>query len=373
MNVLIAPDKFKGTLTAREVCDAIEAGLRASNPSASISKFPLADGGEGTLDVLLAHHHGTRIEMEVNNPVFKKIKATYGLSADRKTAFIEMAQASGLALVNENQRRILNSSTYGTGQLIRDAIDRGVKKIVLGIGGSATNDAALGAAQALGFRFLGAQKEIITPVGKNLSLVKSIDSSDVHPQLRKVSIIAICDVTNPFYGATGAAHVYAPQKGATEQEIALLEKGLQNIAMVFQQHYKIDLQTVPGAGAGGGFAGGAKILFNASLQSGIETLFDFTGFEQAVKKADVVITGEGKIDGQTLDGKLITGMARLVKKYKKKFLGIVGQSELTDAQAESLGFERVYTLFSFAESESKAKAEAKNVLEELCKTILLTS
>jgi glycerate 2-kinase len=372
MNILIAPDKFKGTLTASEACDAIEAGLLSSAPNLAITKFPLADGGEGTLDILLRHHHGTRIEMEVSDPVFKKIKATYGLSADHKTAFIEMAQASGLALVQEKQRSILNSSTYGTGELIRDALDRGVKKIVLGIGGSATNDSALGAAQALGYRFLGAQKEIVTPVGQNLSLVQSIDSSNVHPRLKKVSIIAICDVTNPFYGATGAAYVYAPQKGATEKEIALLDKGLQHMAMVFQQQFKIDLQTVPGAGAGGGFAGGAKVLFNASLLSGIETLFDLTGFEQAVKKADVIITGEGKIDSQTLDGKLIAGIARLVRKHKKKLIGIVGQSEITDAQAKSLGFEIVYSLSSFAKSESKSKEDAGSVLTELCKTISLT-
>lgn len=373
MNILIAPDKFKGTLTASEVCDAVEAGLLSTTPNLSITKFPLADGGEGTLDILLRHHQGMRVEMEVSDPVFKKVKAAYGISVDGKTAFIEMAQASGLALVPENQRNILDSSTYGTGQLIRDALDRGVKKIVLGIGGSATNDSALGAAQALGFRFLGAQNEIITPVGKNLCLVQSIDSSHLHPRLKKVSVIAICDVTNPFYGPTGAAHIYAPQKGATEKEIALLDKGLQNMAMVFRQHYNIDLQAVPGAGAGGGFAGGAKVLFNASLQSGIETLFDLTGFEQAVKKADVIISGEGKIDTQTLDGKLIAGIARLVKKHKKKLIGVAGQSTLTDEQAKSLGFERVHTLFSIAESESKAKAEARNLLEELSQTILPTS
>jgi glycerate 2-kinase len=373
MNVLIAPDKFKGTLKASEVCDAIEAGLKENNAGLSITKFPLADGGDGTLDILLAHHQGTRIELEVNNPIFKKINASYGISADGNMAFIEMAQASGLALLKESQRSILNASTYGTGELIGDALDRGVKQIVLGIGGSATNDAALGAAQALSYRFLDAKREIIAPIGRNLSAVQTIDDRQVHPRLKDVSMIAICDVTNPFYGMSGAAHVYAAQKGATENEVILLDKGLQHIAMVFQTHFKIDVQTVSGAGAGGGFAGGAMVLFNASLQSGIETLFDFTGFEQAVREADVVITGEGKIDSQTLDGKLVAGIARLAKKHRKKLIGIVGQSDLTDAEAKSLGFESVHTLLSFAESESKAKTEAGDVLQAICKTLLLTS
>jgi glycerate 2-kinase len=246
-------------------------------------------------------------------------------------------------------------------------LDRGVKKIVLGIGGSATNDAALGAAQALGYRFLGEQQEVITPVGQNLSLVRSIDSRDVHPRLKKVSITAICDVTNPFYGSNGAAYVYAPQKGATEKEIALLDKGLQNMAMVFEQHFKTDLQTVAGAGAGGGFAGGAKVLFNAALEPGIKTLFELISIETLVKQTDLIITGEGKIDNQTLQGKLIAGISALARKHNKRLWIVVGSSELSNEEVSTLHAERTLSLSDFAGSVENAMQHTASKLFELAK------
>jgi glycerate 2-kinase len=370
MEVLIAPDKFKGTLTAQTVCECIEQGLKQKYPQTNITKFPMADGGDGTLDLLLEHLKGKKVEIEVFNPIFSKIKSTYGISQDGKTAFIEMANASGLRLVREKGRAVLHSSTYGTG---RDALGKNVKQIILGIGGSATNDAALGAAHALGFRFYNLKDELIDPVGKNLEQIVRIDDSEIHPRLKSIAITAICDVLNPFYGPHGAAYSYGPQKGASPSEVVQLDKGLMNIASVFQHQYKVDVQTIAGSGAGGGFAGGAMVLFNAKLKSGVDTIFELTEFEDAVKSTDVIITGEGKIDNQTLDGKLLIGISRLAKKYNKKLIAIAGQCELAEQQMRDLGFENVYTLTAFAKPESRAMEDAENVLRELSKTILLTS
>jgi glycerate kinase len=372
MNLLIAPDKFKGTLTAQQVCDCIEKGLLQKDSSLNIRKFPLADGGDGTLDLLLHHLSGRRIEVEVFNPLFSKIKSSYGLSQDGKTAIIEMANASGLRLLTEDQQNVLMSSTYGTGELIRHALDQSVKKIILGIGGSATNDAGLGAAQALGFRFYNNTNELVTAVGKNLKDIIRIDNEMVHPLLKSVSITAICDVRNPFYGPEGAAYTYAAQKGADTAGIQLLDNGLNNIAQVFLKYNKTKIQNQHGSGAGGGFAGGAMALLGADLKSGVETIFEVTQFEDAIKKADVVITGEGKIDKQTLNGKLLMGISQLAKKYNKRLMVIAGQSELTDEQTNELGIQSVHTLESCA-GASKAITDAENVLTELSKNLLLIS
>jgi glycerate 2-kinase len=372
MTVLIAPDKFKGTLTAQQVCDSIEAGLKHSYPDLAVHKFPLADGGDGTLDLLLEHLKGRKIEVEVFNPIFTKIKSSYGLSKDGKTAFIEMANASGLRLVREKSRAILYSSTYGTGETIRHALDNNVKRIILGIGGSATNDAALGAAQALGYRFYNSKDELVDAVGDTLEKIVRIDNNGVHPRLKSTAITAICDVTNPFYGSHGAAYSYGPQKGASPSDIKKLDRGLMNVAALFEHQFKINVQNVSGSGAGGGFAGGAMVLLNATLKSGIDTIFEITGFEEAVKTADMIITGEGKIDTLTLDGKLLNGVSNLAKKYNKRIIAVAGQSTINDQQMLALGIETIYTLSSFANSESRAMEDAENVLRELSEKIVLT-
>ncbi|MFN3664983.1 MAG: glycerate kinase, partial [Sediminibacterium sp.] len=209
MNILIAPDKFKGTLTASQVCDAIEAGLNKSGKEFRIRKFPLADGGDGTLDIFLYHQQGVLIEVEVHDPLMRKIKAVYALSEDGKTAFIEIAKSSGLMLLKPEEYNPLKSSSYGTGELIRHALSNGVEQIIVGIGGSATNDAALGAAEALGFQFFDSAGNRVSPDGESLAKIVRIDRSNVHPRLEHVSVTAICDVTNPFYGEQGAAFVYA--------------------------------------------------------------------------------------------------------------------------------------------------------------------
>lgn len=367
MNVLIAPDKFKGTLTASEVCAAIEKGLKRSAIPMNVRKFPLADGGEGTLDIFLGHKQGLLIEREVHDPLMRKIKCGYALSGDGKTAFIEIARASGLSLLNEAERDPIKTTTFGTGELIRDALDRGVDQIILAIGGSSTNDAALGAAVALGARIFDKDGNILFPRGGTLQSIDRIDLRLLHPRLAEVEVTAICDVSNPFYGEHGAAVVYAPQKGATREAVAELDKGLQTVADVVLHQYGIDLQKISGAGAGGGFAGGCHVCFQAELKSGVQAIFELTNFLQALRWADVVITGEGKLDSQTLQGKLVNGVAGRASALGKKVLVVCGQNDLTSDELKQLNIHAHFSLSGYA-GLSEALHNPARVLEALTRT-----
>lgn len=369
MNILIAPDKFKGTLTASQVCDAIEAGLNKSGKEFRIRKFPLADGGDGTLDIFLYHQQGVLIEVEVHDPLMRKIKAVYALSEDGKTAFIEIAKSSGLMLLKPEEYNPLKSSSYGTGELIRHALSNGVEQIIIGIGGSATNDAALGAAEALGFQFFDSAGNRVSPNGEVLSKIVRIDRSNVHPRLEHVLVTAICDVTNPFYGEQGAAFVYAPQKGASPADVIRLDHGLKQVAMVFKEQLGIDVQAIPGAGAGGGFAGGAYALFGADLKRGTDVVFELTSFNDSIEWAHVVITGEGKFDQQSLQGKVVDGVVSRVKKSGKKVYVVCGENEISEAAGKLLGINRVDSLTEFIGKE-KALQDSKRGLEELAFSVL---
>jgi glycerate kinase len=257
--ILIAPDKFKGSLSARQVCEAITEGLLEINSALNIVAVPLADGGEGTCDLLTEFSGGSAIRMTVLDPLFREIKTEYGISGDGSTAFIEMAKASGLQLLKPNERNPLITSTFGTGQLIVDALDRKVNKIVLGVGGSATNDAGMGMAEALGFRFLSSKKEKLKPVGQNLIQVDTVAGVHTHPRLRDCEFTVLYDVQNPLYGKQGAASVFARQKGASAADIERLDQGLVHFAEAVLKQFSMDIN-FPGAGAGGGLVAGAKLL-----------------------------------------------------------------------------------------------------------------
>lgn len=364
MNVLIAPDKFKGTLTATQVCDAIEVGLLRSGKSMSIKKFPLADGGDGTLEIFLAHTRGRLVEVEVHDPLMRKIKSSYGISNDGRTAFIEMARASGLELLRPEERNPMITTSFGTGELISDAVNRKVDQIILGIGGSATNDGALGAAVALGARAVDSVEKEIIPSGQTLSKIEHINLDQLKEGLTKVKVIAICDVSNPFFGANGAAYVYGLQKGAKQDDLQLLDNGLRKMAEVIESQLGIDLQNISGSGAGGGFAGGAHALFGAELKMGTEVVFEFTSFDEALNWADVVITGEGKIDSQTLQGKLVHGVSIKSFMAGKRVLGVCGICELKQEGWEGMHLESVQSLTHYAGKEAALKSSA-TVLELL--------
>lgn len=364
MNVLIAPDKFKGTLTAEQVCNAIACGLSRSGVDATIRKFPLADGGEGTLEVFLFHSGGRRITVDIHNPLMRKISAEYAISHDGKTAFIEMAKASGLGLLLPQERNPYKTTSFGTGELLKDALDRNVERIILGIGGSATNDAALGAAVALGAQFLDGDGQPVFPSGENLVRIHEIELKTLHPRLAQVSITAICDVTNPFYGKDGAAFVYAAQKGATIDQIKRLDEGLQHIAAVIKKQCGFDLNTIVGSGAGGGFAGGCCALFKGVLERGAEVILDATNFNTAVRWADFVITGEGKVDDQTLHGKLVETVSRRADRLGKPVCLVCGVSELDTEQWKRLPIQSVFSLLDYAGNQ-EALTNSEAALEAL--------
>lgn len=343
MKILIAPDKFKGSLTAREVCTAIEKGLLKIDPTLSIKSIPLADGGEGTCEILTENSGGSIISVEVSDPLFRKTIASYGISGDGATAFIEMARASGLQLLSKEEQNPLKTSTYGTGELIKDAINRGVKKIILAIGGSATNDAGMGMAAALGINFTNKNGETLEPIGRNLTHIHAIDFKESMPLKHNIQVIVLCDVTNELYGVNGAAFVYAPQKGATEKDVQFLDDGLRNFASVVQQEIKEQIN-FPGAGAAGGLGAGARAFLNASFSSGVDYLLKTLSLQEEIKQADLIITGEGKMDQQTLSGKVVMGVTKLAASYKKPVIALVGKNDLSHEKLTSIGLKKVITL-----------------------------
>lgn len=343
MNFLIAPDKFKGSLSASEVCDAVSDAILEINSFHKIEKIPLADGGEGTFEILVNHFDGRIKKVSVLDPLHRPIIAEYGLSKDGTQAFIEMAKASGLQLLKEDERNPLHNSTIGTGQLILDALNEGVTHITLGIGGSATNDAGIGLAHALGYRFLNIEKVLLKPVGKSLSEINQIDKTNVDGRLHKVKFTILCDVDNPLYGPTGAAQVYAPQKGTSEEMVSILDAGLKHFAEFAMNSYSIDLN-FPGAGAAGGLGAGARIFFNATLRKGIDFISEVTHLETKIKASDIVITGEGKVDHQTFSGKVVAHVLSLAKRHEKTVFILCGQCSLSSDEIKELGANRIITL-----------------------------
>jgi glycerate 2-kinase len=363
LNILIAPDKFKGSLTAEEVCEAIQLGISKNNPYANISTIPLADGGEGTCKLLTHFFGGSFVQVTVADPLFEPISSQYGISADGKTAFIEMAEASGLQLLPIEKRNPLYTTTYGTGEMLRHALDHGTRKIILGIGGSATIDAGMGMAEALGFEFYDDQKKRIKPIGASLLQLQSISVSRIHPRLKEVEIIALCDVENPLYGPQGAAYVYGPQKGADEKVVQLLDRGLQKFEQVIEKELG-NKANFAGAGAGGGIGSGVKVFLNGEMRNGIDYVIEVTNLEEKIKAADVIITGEGKMDQQSLSGKVVQAVARLGKQFNKKIIAACGQSELTEEETQKMGISKVISLVDSSTNPDNAMTNAFALIQK---------
>lgn len=315
MKIVIAPDSFKGSLTAVEVSDAIEQGAREIFPEAEIVKIPMADGGDGTVQCLVNATGGEILREKVTGPLEDEVLASYGILGDKKTAVIEMAEASGLTLVPENKRNPLITTTYGTGQLIKAALDRGCRKMIIGIGGSATNDAGAGMVQALGAKLLDKDGEEIGFGGGELKKVLRIDTKYFDNRLSKTKVLIASDVSNPLCGPKGASRIYGPQKGATPEVIEELDESLAHFAEVIKKDLNKDVKDIPGSGAAGGLGAGLIAFLNAELKPGIDIVIEIVKLEQAIKGADLVITGEGKIDSQTIYGKAPIGVAKIAKKY----------------------------------------------------------
>ncbi|MFA3759312.1 glycerate kinase [Yersinia sp. 2466 StPb PI] len=330
MKIVIAPDSYKESLSAIAVAQAIEQGFREIFPYAEYIKIPVADGGEGTVDAMISATGGQKIMTDVTGPLGNKIQAFWGLSGDRKSAFIEMAAASGLELVPPELRNPLNTTSYGTGELIRAALQTGVRHIIIGIGGSATNDGGAGMVQALGAKLRNAYGAEIDFGGGSLHNIASIDVSQLDPRLKDCRIEVACDVTNPLTGEQGASAIFGPQKGATAAIIVILDNNLVHYAQMVKQYLGIDVDRIPGAGAAGGMGAALLAFCGAELRQGVEIVAEALDLETYIKDCHFVLTGEGRIDSQSINGKVPVGVARLAKKYNKPVIGIAG-SLATDA------------------------------------------
>ena len=332
--VILAIDSFKGCLSSKEAETAAAQGIRHVFPTCETICLPVADGGEGMQRVLTEALNGQEIRLSAHDPLMQMRQTAYGLSGDGTTAFIEMAAISGLPLVPLRQRNPSLTTTYGTGELIKDALNRGCRRFVIGLGGSATNDAGLGMLQALGFRFrdrYGNELGKAQPMcGQLLSEIAFIESSTALPALREARFTAACDVCNPFFGPEGAACVFAPQKGADPEMVAALDKGLQHLAQVIWQTTGHDIATLPGAGAAGGMGGTLSALLNAELKPGIDLLLDLTDFDKLIEGADLIITGEGKSDRQTVMGKVPSGILKRARRQGIPVILVSGSIEDAD-------------------------------------------
>ena len=325
--VVVASDSFKGCLTSIQVADAVEKGIHVHWPDCQVMKLAVADGGEGTIEALLTTMGGRNVKVKVQDPLGRPIEAEYAILKDG-TAVIEMSKASGLTLLHLSERNPLHTSTYGTGQLIADALHKGCRKFLIGIGGSATNDAGTGMLEALGYRFLDAKGNVLKGVGLSLETIMTIDTSAAIPELKSAEFIVACDVDSPFHGLKGAAHVYAPQKGASPEMVDFLDNGLKHFADIIKGTTGKDISEMPGTGAVGGLGGAFKAFLNAGLRKGAEMVLDAIGFDDIIMDADLVITGEGKIDDQTLTGKLPYAVAQRAGAAGIPVLAICGRAEI---------------------------------------------
>lgn len=324
--IIIAPDSFKGNLTSLEVASCLEKGIMRVLPKAKCVKVPMADGGEGTVQSMVDAAKGKFVSKRVKGPAGKLVTAKYGWLAKQKTAVIEMAEASGLPLVKGREKNPLKTTTYGTGQLMLDAISKGAKTIIIGIGGSATNDGGAGMAQALGVKFLDANDKEIKTLGSGgmLSKIDRIDISSIDPRIAKTKIVVACDVENPLCGKKGASHVFGPQKGATPAMVKLLDDNLKHLGKLITRDLKINVVRMPGAGAAGGLGAGLVAFTGAKLESGIDIVVKATKLAKYIKGADLVLTGEGRVDFQTAFGKTPSGVAKAAKSYNVPVVAIGG-------------------------------------------------
>jgi glycerate kinase len=348
MKIVLAPDSFKGSLSAIQVCDAMQRGILHVAPDAKVIKIPLADGGEGTVRALVSATGGVLQSTGVVGPLGEAVEAEFGLSTDGETAFLEMAAASGLELVPEEKRNPLQTTSYGTGQLISAALERGCRKIIIGLGGSATTDGGSGMAQALGVRFFDWDgKEIADYMnGERMGRVHKISTDNLHRSLRDVDISAACDVDNPLLGPNGAVAVYSQQKGATPQQKKRLERNMRRFVDVVEKAIDVRVSDVPGAGAAGGLGAALLAFTGAVLRPGIGIVLEACDFSRRIAKADIIFTGEGKVDQQTAFGKTISGVVSEARKQHVPVIVVAGQIE---SGVEMLYDSGVTSMFSICE------------------------
>lgn len=370
MKIILAPDSYKGSLTAQEACAALSAGIKKVLPEVRLEAVPMADGGEGTVQSLVDATGGQILTTEVQNPLGVKISARYGILGDGATAVIEMAEASGLYLIKKEARNPLRTSTYGTGQLIRAALEGGCRKFILGIGGSATNDGGAGMARALGVRFLDREGRELAPGGGALGELAQIDVSGLDPRLEECSFTVACDVDNPLCGPRGASFVFGPQKGAMPAMTEELDRNLARYAQIIQQDLGADVRDFPGAGAAGGLGAGMLAFLGADLKPGVEIVIEAVKLREKLAGADLVLTGEGQCDFQSVRGKAPFGVAKEAAKRGIPCIVIAGS---IGRGAEELYEHGVTSIFSLADrplSLEEAMSEAAQLMEKAAERIV---
>lgn len=372
MKIIIAPDSFKECLTSEEAANYIIKGIRKHCDANELVSIPLADGGEGIANVLVKAKGGRMINVNVHDPLMRKHIAGFGILGDKKTAVIETAAASGLALLGKEERNPMKTTTYGTGELIKAALDKGCNRIIIGLGGSATNDGGAGLLEALGARFLDNNNQEIPKGGEGLEKITSLDISGLDTRISQCKILAACDVKNPLCGSEGASFIFGPQKGATSQMCAQLDRNLKRFAEIIERDMNISVEKIPGAGAAGGMGAGLMAFLNAEPVPGFELVADMVGLEKYIMEADLLITAEGKVDAQTLSGKVPAGVARLGKKHGIPviiFCGVQGEG------AEKLFEEGATAIISISGKELNLKesiAKAGTLLETAAENAIKT-
>lgn len=367
MKIIVAPDKFKGSLTSFEVCKAIRTGIKKYNQSIEVIEFPMADGGDGFATVMKHYLHTDTVYSDTVDPLGRDIAVSYQWNERDRTAIIEMAVASGLVLLEEKERNPLLTSTLGTGLLIKDAIEKGATKIILGLGGSATNDAGMGILSAMGFQFEDGNGDSLQASGGNLFNIKKINRP---PFIPAIKFEIACDVQNVLYGQQGAAYVYAAQKGADSEQIKFLDRGLRNLAELIKEETGKDIAAIPGAGAAGGIAAGLLAFFDVEMKKGTELIIDAGKIEEQMTGTNLLITGEGKIDEQSSAGKVVGYMAALAKKYKIPCVAFCGELQLDEAGIKNLGLQKVIPIRDSSVNKEQAMKDAASLLEKKVAKVL---
>lgn len=369
---ILMPDSFKGTLTSLDACEIMSCVIRRFIPEAEILSIPIADGGEGTVDCFVAAAGAKKIRCPSVDPLGRTIDSFYGILPDG-TAVIEMAAAAGLPLL-EGELAPMDATTYGVGLLIKDAVQKGAVRIVLGLGGSATTDGGTGAAAALGAVFRNRTGDIFLPTGGTLEEIASVDLTAVKEVLAKVEVVAMCDIDNPLYGDKGAAYQFAPQKGAQAEQVEQLERGLRHFAEIALDATGIDAAAMPGAGAAGGMGAGAVLFFGAKLKRGIDAILDTVAFESCVKDASLIFTGEGRLDGQSIGGKVISGIARRAKKCDVPVIAVVGGAEPGLEAVYDVGVTAVFPInrlpMAFEQAKMRAQENLRDTMEDIVRLYL---
>lgn len=373
MKIVIAVDSFKGCLSSSSIAKAVEEGIFNTLPECEVIKVPIADGGEGTVEALVDATQGKKITLPVHNPLMQPIHAGYGMTGDGRTAIIEMSAASGLNLIPLKPGNIMNTTTYGTGEMIADAIKRGCRNFIIGVGGSATNDAGTGMMQALGVRFTDDTGKEVEKGGKSLSAIRHIDTQNQLPELQDCTFHIATDVTNPFYGPQGAACIFGPQKGGDEEQIKILDRGMKHLARLIFETTGKDISYLPGSGAGGGMGGGCVAFLQATISSGIELIMDYLRFDELIQGADLLITGEGRMDRQTLFGKVPVGIARAAASRHIPVIAITGQVDTTaDKALREAGLSAIFPIHPAPISLEKAMQpdyayrNIRRTVEQIC-------